>query len=46
MILRWNLDQYLNLTKETKQGEKKIDDDVMLANSDVLVFFPIYGQFG
>ena len=25
---------------------KKIDDDVMSANCDVIVIFPIYGQFG
>ena len=25
---------------------KKFDDDVMLANCDVIVIFPIYGQFG
>ena len=26
--------------------KKKNDDDVMLANCDVIVIFPIYGQFG
>ena len=25
---------------------KKIDDDVILANCDVIVIFPIYGQIG
>ena len=39
MILTWNLDQQLNLTR------KKIDDDVMSVNCDFIVFFPIYGQF-
>ena len=24
---------------------KNFDDDVNLANSDVIIFFPIYGQF-
>ena len=26
--------------------KKKIDDDVLLANCEVIVIFPIYGQFG
>ena len=34
------------LTRETKQRQKKFDDDVMSANCDVIVIFPIYGQFG
>ena len=37
MILTWNLDQWLNLTKDTRQRQS--------ANCDVIVFFPIYGQF-
>ena len=45
MILTWNLDQQLKLTRVTRQRQKKIDDDVMLTNCDVIVFFPIYGQF-
>ena len=46
MILTWNLDQYLKLTRKTKQRPKKIDNDVMSANCDVIVIFPIYDQFG
>ena len=45
MILTWNLDQYLNLTKETQQHQKKIDYDVMSISCDVTVIFSIYGQF-
>ena len=46
MILTRNLNQQLNLTRKTKQRQKKIDNDVMSANCDVIVIFPIYGQFG
>ena len=31
--------------KENKATSKKIDDDVMLTNCDIIVFFPNYGQF-
>ena len=31
--------------KSNTATSKKIDDDVMLTNCDVIVFFPIYGQF-
>ena len=36
------------VTKLDKRNKtlKKIDDDVMSANCDVIVAFPIYGQFG
>ena len=37
------------VTKHVKRNTaifKKIDDDVMPANCDVIVIFPIYGQFG
>ena len=34
------------LDKRNKKTSKKIDDDVMSANIDVIVIFPIYGQFG
>ena len=30
----------------TKITSKKIDDDVMLENSDVIIIFPIYDKFG
>ena len=34
------------LHKRSKTTLKKVDDDVMLENCDVIVIFPIYGQFG
>ena len=34
------------LVKRNKKPSKRFDDDVMLANCDVIVIFPIYGQFG
>ena len=39
MILTWNL------TRETQKA-KKIKHDVVLTNYDVIVIFPIDGQFG
>ena len=35
------------VTKLDKRNSnvKKIDDDAMSVNCDVIVFFPIYGQF-
>ena len=33
------------MTRETKKGQK-YDDNVILANYDVIVTFPIGGQFG
>ena len=38
--------QIPKLDKRNKSNVKKIDDDVMSANCDVIVVFPIYGQFG
>ena len=35
----------LDKTKK-KSNVKKIDDDVMSANCDVIMIFLIYGQFG
>ena len=35
----------LNLTRETKQRQKKFDDDVTSTDCDVIVIFPIYDQF-
>ena len=32
--------------KRNKKSSKKFDDGVMSANCDVIVIFPIYGQFG
>ena len=34
------------LYKRNKATSKKFDDNVMSANCDVIVIFPIYGQFG
>ena len=34
------------LDKKKKIPLKKIDDNIMLENYDVIVIFPIYGQFG
>ena len=34
------------LDKENKTTSKKFDDDVMSANCDVIVFPPIFSQFG
>ena len=33
------------LDKRNTETSKKFDNDVMSANWDVIVFFPIYGQF-
>ena len=33
------------LHKKNKETSKKIDYDVMLENCDVIVIFPIFGQF-
>ena len=34
------------LDKINKITPKKFDDDVMSENCDVIIIFPIYGQFG
>ena len=34
------------IDKRNKTTSKKFDDDVMSENCDVIVIFPIYGQFG
>ena len=34
------------LDKGNKATSKKFDNDVMLTDFDVIVIFPIYGQFG
>ena len=36
----------IKLGKRNKATSKKIDDEVMSANCDFIVIFPIYGQFG
>ena len=34
------------LDKTNKTTSKKFDDDVMSKNCDIIIIFPIYGQFG
>ena len=34
------------LDKKNKTPSKKPDDDIMSANCDAIVIFPIYGKFG
>ena len=34
------------IDKRNKTNVRKFGDDVMSANYDVIVIFPIYGQFG
>ena len=34
------------IDKKNKATSKKIDDDVILENCDVIAIFAIYGQFG
>ena len=34
------------LDKRNKRTSRKLDDQVMPTNYDVIVIFPIYGQFG
>ena len=34
------------LDKRNKETSKKIDDDVMSENCNVIAIFPIYSQFG
>ena len=38
--------QISKLDKRNKNNVKKIDGDIMSANCEVIVVFPIYGQFG
>ena len=40
------LGQVTKTDKRNKKISKKFDDNVMSANCDVSVIFPIYGQFG
>ena len=35
-----------NFDKRNKTTSKKFDNDVMSVNCDIIVIFPIYGQFG
>ena len=41
-----NLGPVAKLDNKNKKTLKKFYDDVMSANCDVIVIFPIYGQFG
>ena len=34
------------LQKRNKTTSKKFDDEVMSENCDVIIIFPIYGEFG
>ena len=36
----------LNLTRETKQRQKKLEDNAMSGNCKIIAIFRIYGQFG
>ena len=40
------LGQVTRLLKRNKKTSKKNDDDVMSENCDVIIIFPVYGQFG
>ena len=40
------LELITKLDKINKKRQKKFDDDVILKNCDVIVIFPISGQFG
>ena len=40
------LGQVTKLDKRNKTTPRKFDYDVMSENGDVIVVFPIYGQFG
>ena len=44
MMLTRNLDQQVNLTWQN--NIKKIDDDAISENCDIIAIFSIYGQFG
>ena len=48
IILAWNMDQSLNLTREKKQRQKNkiIITMISCPKSDVITIFSIYGQFG
>ena len=40
------LEPVTKLDKRNKTTSKELDDEVMLANCDAIVIFPIYAQFG
>ena len=40
------LGKVTKLDKRNMATSKKIDDDVILVNCDVIIFFTVYGQFG
>ena len=40
------LGSVIKLDRTNMATPKKIDNDIMLANRDVIVIFPIYGRFG
>ena len=40
------LGQVTKLDKKNKTASKKIDNDIILENCDIIAIFPFYGQFG
>ena len=40
------LETLSKLDKGNRKMSEKFDDNVMSANCDVIIIFPIYGQFG
>ena len=46
MILTRKLGPVTKINKRNKTTSKKIDDDVIIGNCDVIVIFRIFGQFG
>ena len=41
-----NIGPVTKLDKKNTKMSKKFDDEVMSVNCDVIMIFPIYGQFG
>ena len=40
------LRQVTKLDKKNKTTSKKFDNDVMSKNCNIIIIFPVYGQFG
>ena len=40
------LDKLTKIDRRNKTMARKLDDDVISDNCDIIVIFPIYGQFG
>ena len=43
--LTWNMDKLTKIYRRNKTIARKLDDDVISDNCDIIVIFPIYGQF-